>query len=118
MNQELEKGLAEFLVLLTNTMREGLDAARDQFPSVVQEYLRWALVSDLLAAVAFGVMTFLVVRFALRNWANYDAELPCMLAVIAGAIFAILGVVSAFDALKVWLAPRVYALDWLWGFLK
>jgi hypothetical protein len=118
MNDELQKALAAFLQTMLASVEQGAAFAQEQAPLVVQEFLRWGLMSNALGAAVFAVGAFVCIRLTRGFWEEDSDSTVAIFSCIGAVAGVCLSVVCAFDALKVWVAPRVYVLDWLRGFVK
>jgi len=118
MTPELQDTLAEAL----EALQQGKDFILREAPAVIQEFIAWKRAEHLvLAAIAALVIVaaLLTVRWALRK---DDEEELFIIITICSAGFAIgAGIIfcfHAFSALQVWIAPRVYLLEYVASALK
>jgi cytochrome c oxidase subunit IV len=115
MNEQFQKALAEILTLLTESAKAVGSTAQTEIPLLVQEYLRWALWSNLLFGLAGLIVVPLVWRFGKRVWVNNaDEDVIIPLCIFGIPVLGGITLATAFalyNALKVFIAPRVYLLE-------
>lgn len=142
MNEELQQALIEVITAFANSVGGAADFAIAQAPEVVQQFLVWKLVAaviGLLGCVLMVLVPAFVARHAYQlrpekngkpNWAwdivSYNGE-PSESGIIAavwifGGVSSVIGLVfsciNAATALQVWLAPKVYLLEYAANLVK
>lgn len=118
MNPEIESRL----VTVLDYIGEAVKSNQHQVPEVAQEIVNRALVTSCMMGVIFFVLAFGC--GAMSRWAwvaganaeNKEDEGFTALSVI-GFIFLViftgLGLMNAYNFASVYVAPRVYVLEWL-----
>lgn len=137
MNEELQKALAEMINKSVAAAVDALAFTQEQLPEVVQQLLAWKLAEALVYAGAAPIVVFICCYFLKKvaqakpkelgrkheNWAweAYETISPSLnalgvlgsiaaaLCICASAIFWWAGV---FTALQIWLAPKVYLIEY------
>jgi hypothetical protein len=138
---EIKSEQAERLLkVIADGMEEGKEFVVGQAPDVVQELILWGRVTSvcwvslmlLLAAVCF-----LVFRWFKRRWdglpekerwqsANtyssslypHDYGVGWVVALSVGWVWVLTAVIMAIESLQVWLAPKVYVVEYLADVVK
>lgn len=123
MDEQLKKILVQFLQLMLDGIEKGANFAGAQIPLVVQEKLRYELISYLIWGgiwTAAIVGAWILARWAIRKCGD-DNEVKVFFRTSAGVV-SFIGVLCAgyyFDyALMIYIAPRVYILEWLKDLIK
>jgi len=118
MKPELQDTLTEAL----EALQQGKDFILQKAPAVIQEFIAWKRAEHLvLTAVAALVIVaaLLTVRWALKK--DDHEELFAIAAICSGGVAIGAGIIfsfHAFSALQVWIAPRVYLLEYVASALK
>jgi hypothetical protein len=125
MDEQLQKQLAGYLDSIATAAKTGSQFVIEQTPLVVQEKVTYGraietfTLAALLLAIVFCVW---VVRVGLRSRDEYGVTEGGVAAVIAGVIVGgiacVSAVVQADAVLMVWVAPRLYILEWAMSLLK
>ena len=119
MNETTQQALEQFVQKMLTAAEQGGSWTAEQAPLVVQEWLRWQMVSAAGAAaillalcgVAAGLSRYCVVlarrdpREAEVNW-----SIAAMTAVIA-VIIGLFSLIPIWRGIKVYIAPRVVVLE-------
>ncbi len=126
MSDELRDALLRYLTGLEAELVSATEFAKDQAPLLVQELLQWTIVSGGLWALV-GAVVFVVSARRLAAYrpsstvgvweASYAAPV-FLLPLFTGAVGAVMMVANARVALKVWLAPRVFLLDFVGNMVR
>ncbi len=117
----------QLLQLLKTTLQESKDFVLEQAPSVFQELILWGRTVNTLGAVVcgIGVLTFLIVAFvAVKKvltlsgdryaWCMRDTHVTIMIiSAVASLILGFVGWSFTMSALKAWICPKVYLLEYL-----
>lgn len=120
MNEQLQKALADVIVALTESAKSVGSVAQRELPLVVQEYLRWGFIYNLVYGLALVLIGALVIFAAVKlgRWMVGDEEAvehPELIFAVFGAGGGVVAIVTASDylltALQVYVAPRVYLLE-------
>lgn len=132
MNQELQKALAQFLQLMLDGIQKGSAFASQQLPLIIQEKLHYEIVSS-LAWIGIWLTITIIAWSAQRivwrltepkpsSYLSSDDETArgvTTAAAILLSIFAIIDIVYNIDHLiYVWMAPRVFIIEWLKELIK
>ena len=123
MNDQLQTALAEMINKSTAGIEKASGFLQAEIPDVVRQLLWWHGVQDfilfclglaLLAAWAFGL------RFAIKRWDDIvKADADC--AVFLAAIVFVLppfALIFPLNWLKIWIAPKVWLLDYAASLVK
>ena len=122
MNEELQKALTAFAQEALTSYQQGKDFVLAEAPDVIQQLIRWkfwkAVARAAWGLVVIGVALFLWGKVARSEWwkdALHDGELELIVG-LGPIIMGIIGLVIAFDngtvALQIYLAPKVWLLEW------
>lgn len=127
MNDTLQKTLASALQTVLDGLKAGYEFGSREIPLILAEKLRYELAVasfETIVCLVGGIAVALTVR---KLWAihmkdtfnNDGAALGAVFTGVLGGGFFTFGFVYSFElALKIYLAPRVYLLDWLVELLK
>lgn len=119
MNDQLQQKLGEILDYLLQTTKAGVDFASQQLPLIAWEQVAFARAWH-TAWVVMPVVAALVGWRYVHGWwsrlggqEDADEKGVCfVVGAIGGGICGITAGVNLYWALMVWLAPRVYLLNW------
>jgi hypothetical protein len=132
----LEKALIDSIDGIKKTGTELIDALYQQAPEVIEQLLLWHAVESLAKFVTgilmvFGVpfATYKIIRklythFKVEEWRDHETVnfwAPCAVIGIISNLTCILSGIMGFiniKWLKIWLAPKVYLLEYLSNFVK
>ncbi|HEY2454127.1 MAG TPA: hypothetical protein VGI71_16170 [Scandinavium sp.] len=121
MNDQANKILVELLKKATDGIDAAVSFSKAQIPDVVHQLLVWNAVSSLLIQVMLLAGITACVFSMVYAWKHANDVDFCM------AITLILGFVTAvqililfqyFDWLKIWLAPKLYLLEYAASLVK
>ena len=114
----------EVLLKLVNKAMNGIDAAvqfsQAKIPEVIHQFLMWNAVSSILIQVLAILIAFIPVVVFVRKWeviCDNDAEASVILNLFTVPFGAILFFTN-FDWLKIWLAPKLYLLEYAASLMK
>jgi hypothetical protein len=118
MNEQLQKQLSQFLQLMLDGIEKGTSFAGQQLPLIIQEKLHYELFNSLMWAgfwfliiVAIWVMVELFIRKSeMRPGERYEGR---AIATTATLIISVPMVYCLNWALYIYMAPRLYILEWL-----
>lgn len=131
-----EQGIA-YLSKMLNQLEKGTDFVVEQTPLVVQEYLTWSLWESVILSV-FLIIPIFVGWVVYHYWwkAAKEWDLPSyscgfdqgtrtvsrVVAIVinwaATIILSINSIMYVLQAVKIWLAPRVFLIEQLAQFVK
>ena len=123
MANKAEEVMATVLQKAMEVAEKTGDFVTDQAPDVVQQLLVWKLASAVLVAAVFLFLFAMLTRLAYRatKWDDVDGDVQAMV-IVFGAVGAALcgsvGVHSAMTALQIWLAPKVYLIEYTANLIK
>ena len=118
----------QLLQLLKTTLQDGKDFILEQAPSVIQELILWGRATTTLGVCAsiIGVLVFTILFFVFikkfRKETNQYNDKWTMretygLSLITSGVMSVATMISTVTftilALKVWLCPKLYLLDYL-----
>lgn len=137
MNEEAQKILIDLLKKAANGIDSAVAFSQQQIPDVVNQLLVWNSISSVLTQVACLGIICLVAYIAMRlikarnagaKWAvdsYHGSRKPYILAVGATAVFGGMAALTAasiffssFDWLKIWLAPKLYLIEYAASLVK
>lgn len=131
MSDELKTALTVFVQQIIAAAKDGASWTAEQAPMVVQEWLRWQVVSGFTVAAVTTVMTVICLRVAwgIHRWVRDGERRPYddrELTYIPAAVLVVAGVLAWFeaalpalmDATKALIAPRVVVLERFMELLK
>lgn len=122
MANKAEEVLATVLQKAMEVAEKTGDFVTDQAPDVVQQLLAWkfaqALVVGLMCAVVFLICAYHVYRVLRSDRAEDWHEPVVILCTLFGAPSLMLAVPYLLDALQIWLAPKVYLIEYTANLIK
>jgi len=121
MNEEAQKILLDLLKKAANGIDSAVAFSQQQIPDVINQLLVWNAVSSaLIQALCLTVVVTAVVLLvkAWRQLKDFDAVmaatiLSVIIVVIAGLVFF-----GNSDWLKIWLAPKLYLIEYAASLVK
>lgn len=105
---------------------QAIDFASSQIPDVIHQLLLWKTAEAVVYAVVSAVILWkiLSVRKAVHEVANED-NAPEWLAVyylfgvvIVGGISALVFIANVLEVLKIWIAPKLYLIEYVANLVK
>lgn len=140
MDDKANKILVELLQKASDGIDSAVSFSQAQIPDVVHQLLVWNFVSSAgsqVLGIALIVMSFMLPAFSIRarkngrQWTASDGRpldswfVPSMLYILstfaAPAIGSVVGIITIsfnFDWLKIWLAPKLYLLEYAASLIK
>lgn len=134
MNDQLQQALTDILTKTTGAVEVGTTFLQEQLPEVIRQLLIWkAVVSalHLAAGIVLALTTLRFVRWAFKRPVRNDGSYkytptvvydsygdihPGIVLVITGgfimSLFSIRFIVNGFDWLQIWLAPKIYLIEY------
>lgn len=141
MNEQAQKILVDLLQKASNGIDSAVSFSQAQIPDVVHQLLVWNFASSIIAQV-FSLVVMLIVAMLLaklafdrtsrKPWTCYkqDARLNetsdffdivALISVIGGALIVMCSIIvfnCNFDWLKIWLAPKLYLIEYAASLVK
>lgn len=122
MNDELKKKLVEYLGVLEDATKSGVDTAAEQLPEIAQQYVAWQLWSSAILAFVLwcgagliGYGSCRLVRHGLSLPShNPDSAPALVVGGFAGLVSLVLtahGVGHSLTAIKALVAPKVLVIE-------
>ena len=125
MQAELLKRSEAIMDSLGKTISSAVDFSKEQIPDIAYQYIAFerAYTSvTLLCGIAFIVLALFLTRYALNTKWSRDLDTKLGLSAIAGVCSGIIGLITFFASLKVfllvWFAPKVFLLQSLTSLIK
>jgi hypothetical protein len=127
MNEQLQQALAEILNKATAGVESGAAFLQAELPDVIQQLLMWkmaaAILSILISIVIIYAYAKALISYAKSDRSNrfwhdgYDTISPFgFTTLLAGGIasfFCVLCIIdSLFDVLQIWIAPKIYLIEY------
>lgn len=125
MNEQANKILADLLQKASNGIDAAVSFSQAQVPDVIHQLLVWNAVSSLMfqAIAILMVMGFLLT--VKKAWeiaeGHSGADFFAFLYIVCGALASIIMFVGFwfnFDWLKIWLAPKLYLIEYAATLIK
>lgn len=120
--EEMMQAGAKVLKLIADSLEQGKDFALEQAPLIVQELIAWKrveLTAKFLIAIAVLLVGLFFARLLLKysnKWYNADEPeklMPCAFISIMGILIGAMTTAALMSStLQVWLAPRLYVLEY------
>lgn len=111
MNEELKNKASEVLLKMLDMAQSAGEFAVDKAPEIIQQLLIWEFWSSLLFGILFLVLTLLNAWLSKKIF-DSDVEPVCIITITAVIIFFICSLYNLSTALKVYIAPDLYLLEY------
>lgn len=116
MNEQVEQKANELLVSLIDKAQQGMEFAEAQIPDVIEQLLVWKMAVS-AAWMTLSIFTFLastvLVIFLFRiAREDSDSELASLGALVLLVGFGLSIAFADTDWIQIWLAPKVYLLEY------
>ena len=116
---ELVQKAEDVLLQMIDKAAEIGSAAVDEIPLVVQELLHWKFAESLLFFLSSLVLMFVSFKFTKWIWKEDNLEAACIpLGFVNIGMYGVACGVFTIDWLQIWLAPRVYLLEYAANLVK
>jgi hypothetical protein len=120
-DQELKSRLVEYVDSAALAVKAGSTMAAERAPEIVRQFITWTIAQNCVFA---GLcMTGIVVTVYLSIWSWKRINDPDAFPLFAAPVMIVVALTFGFvecvtAALKAWLAPDVYVIEFLAGLLK
>ena len=127
MNEQANKILADLLQKASNGIDAAVSFSQAQIPDVIHQLLVWnfavSIIFSLLGAASFAAAQYGVwrgIKYLRKKWAGDDFIEHPEVILMAGLWFVTLSPLSWIDLvwLKIWLAPKLYLIEYASHLLK
>jgi len=129
MNDQLQTALAEMINKSTTGIEKASGFLQAEIPDVVRQLLLWHGIQDFICfctgLVLLAGWGYCLRRFVIKNWAvikekdDNEGFLITMLALICGVVLVIpFAFIFPLTWLKIWIAPKVWLLDYAASLVK
>lgn len=128
MNDQANKILIEMLKKASDGIDAAVSFSQAQIPDVVHQLLVWNAVSSVLFQLVAIVFVFVYVTTGVRclkgletrKWSDAAEGLSIIWLIVGGLASVILffAFIFNFDWLKIWLAPKLYLLEYAASLVK
>lgn len=116
MNEELQKALAAIILKFAEAMGGATDFALEQAPEVIQQLLRYNFAVSIILCAAVSVPALFYIFKGLPSlWrlAGSDDDGKAWTVILTVAILAAWGAILINGTwFKIWLAPKVYLIEY------
>lgn len=121
MNEQAQKILVDLLQKASNGIDSAVSFSQAQIPDVIQQLLMWNAVSSagiqIICALAIAACIYLMC-FAWNKGDDADVVLAALVFTGIGSIVCIVIIFNNFDWLKIWLAPKLYLIEYAASLVK
>jgi hypothetical protein len=117
---ELVQRAEQVLLDMVNKAAELGSAAVDEIPVVVQDLLTWKMVESIFHTLVSFIILYFAVRLSKYLYKNADRLEELCIPIGVGNVVMYTVSIGFFslDWLKIWLAPRVYLLEYAASLMK
>lgn len=126
MNEQLQQALTAILNKTMSGVDAGVSFLSAEIPDVIHQLLLWKIVSNSLLTLFGFCLLFAshrLIRRALRNQAEEAAKgwalqqdgryiAPYILGGISGLVGCIISIGNGLNALQIWIAPKIYLIEY------
>jgi hypothetical protein len=123
-NEELQKKLGEILNAAQSAGKEAFLFTKEQVPDILQQLLMWKLAQAIFFLVIAAGLAVAAYRFYLVFMKGLEDREEGLLAlglfggIPAAAASLIMGIINAQTAIQIWVAPKVYLLEYAANLIK
>lgn len=121
MNEQAQKILVDLLQKASNGIDSAVSFSQAQIPDVIQQLLVWNAASSagiqIICALAIAACIYLMC-FAWNKGDDADVVLAALFFTGIGSIVCIVIIFNNFDWLKIWLAPKLYLIEYAASLVK
>lgn len=120
MNEQAQKVLTDLLQRAVTGVDKAVEFSQAQIPDVIHQLLVWNAVSSILIQVFLLILCICIVLVIRWTWKEDDENLmfaTMILGVILLLTFTVF-IFYNFDWLKIWLAPKLYLLEYTASLVK
>lgn len=147
MNEQLQKALAEIITKVTSGADAAIQFSQEQIPEVLKQLLIWNFIQSLLSFVIPLILLFITVSVAVRFWKKVPTQVSrdndgmrpwivdeyrdrdnCLhirhwiQGYASIVVSVILTIIILFNMnltwLKIWLAPKLYLIEYAASLIK
>ncbi len=128
MSDQANKILVDLLQKASNGIDAAVSFSQAQIPDVVHQLLVWNFVSSMLfqifiiiAIAGYVFAAYKFVKITSSKRLGEGAIIVSAISLMVGACFAVglsVAFFSYFDWLKIWLAPKLYLIDYAASLIK
>lgn len=128
MNDQASKILVDLLQKASNGIDSAVSFSQAQIPDVVHQLLVWNFVSSmlfqffiLLAIAGYAFAAYKFVKISSSTNLGDGTLIVSAISLMVGACFAVglsVAFFSYFDWLKIWIAPKLYLIDYAASLIK
>ncbi|MEL7628744.1 hypothetical protein AAGW04_07030 [Pectobacterium aroidearum] len=120
MNEQAQKVLADLLQKASNGIDSAVSFSQAQIPDVIHQLMIWNAVSSALAQIFCVFLITGCYFMTIKAWKTRDSDLilPSLIASIIFISGALIAIFSNFDWLKIWLAPKLYLIEYAANLVK
>jgi hypothetical protein len=121
MNEELQQALAELINKSVSVGESAIAFTQEQLPEVIQQLLIWKGAESALATVVGIAIAIFIARTPSKliaiDWDDYNNGTKQAFGVARGVVAASAGLVLVIECgmpawLQIWLAPKVYLIEY------
>jgi hypothetical protein len=113
----LEQTLVDTINASKAGIEKGIDFAQAQIPDVVQQLLVWKLTAALVMT-AVCILVIIGCLLAIKKWFEQSEGAIIVPTCIIIPFAFLIGLYSALDAIKIYLAPKLYLLEYVADILR
>ena len=130
MNDQLQKVLADIITRVTSGADAAIQFGKEQIPEVLKQLLIWNFTFSFLiwfsaAAIIVGYIIWMLTKFRwwFKNQRSTTTELDAAITTVT-LIWGIITFIMIFvfwcnlDWLKIWVAPKLYLLEYAASLIK
>jgi hypothetical protein len=119
---KLEEVLVKYIEKAAGSIEKGVEFALEQAPEIIEQLLRWEMVSSGLKMLSALVMFGILIKFNIwqfRYWSKQDDISDEAVANIFQLPFIIIAC-TLFNLtwLKIWIAPKVWLIEYAASLVK
>lgn len=119
-NEQAQKVLADLLQKASNGIDSAVSFSQAQIPDVIHQLMIWNAVSSALVQIFCVFLITGCYFMAIKAWKTRDGDIifPSWIASVIFISGGFIGFFSNFDWLKIYLAPKLYLIEYAANLIK
>ncbi len=107
--------LAQTVEMARNGLIKASAVVQSQIPSIVHQLLKWEVTISILSLVIFPIILVVCIRAyrALTKEDPFPSAVLTASCLAGGIISLIVTILSLLNLLEIWIAPKVYLINYL-----
>jgi len=133
MNENLQNAVTELITKAISTADHAQEFVMAEMPELIQQLLYWKMIEAIFVFILSIIWLFAYIKSIKWIWPKLNHKVDCLDAwaaskgistigmVIVGSLVIInltIGIDQIFTILQIWIAPKVYLIEYASGLIK